>query len=453
MTSQAPAEFDQRERVQAPARLVTSVLKLVKACLLYDDGNQAVRQLVGPAVESIRTYCRLREAESARVLFAGDIVFVNRRVMRAGRDTVLLACELGEYLARCELTEVTFESHVGPAEVQGFARLLADGQRDPGVAARLREAPPNGIGVRNVEMAKDDWLPSIERSLFARVVRDYAASTLFMRRFYADLERGDLHVGNRVKRVAQKLVAIGDDAPQLCAALAAARFADGNTGRVVTSTAILACGMARMLDADRHTLANLAMAALMAEVGTARFPQGIPEDRLAASALVVLTAAGQVHPSTVSRSVIAHDALDGTVGAPAHCVLGNILQVARAFNRLRVPTKGKRAPGVDGAVAEMESRYGKGDARSYLQLLIGALGFFPVGSIVELDSGEIAAVTGVPKLAVDYRRPPVRLLCDASSNFLANPRDIDLAGTVRGEPPRTIRRALGTLDALRKRPS
>ena len=448
MTTQAPPANRATDRSAAPAHLVISVLKLVKICLLYDDSNQAVRQLVEPTREAIASFCAAREVDSAKVLFAGDIVFVNRRVLRAGRDTVVLACELGEFLARCELTEVKFDRRIGAADLLTFARWLADGQRDPRVAAQLRDAQLEGIRVRNIELSAEDWLPELERSLFARVVRDYAASTLFMRRFYADLAQGNLHVGNRVKRVAQKLVAIGEQAPQLAVALAAARFPDAEPGRVVVSTALIACGMARLLTTDRHTLTNLAMAALMAEVGAARSGGSVPEDRMAASALVVLTAAGQLHPSTVARSVIGFEAIQGA--SSERSVLGNILGLARAFNRARMPAPGRRAPGVDAVVSELESSLNGSDQYPMLQLLIGALGFFPVGSIVELDSGEIAAVLGIPSLAVDYRRPPVRLLCDASSNFLAKPRDLDLARSVRGEPQRSIKRALGTLEALRQ---
>jgi hypothetical protein len=450
MTTQAPPANRAADRSAAPAHLVISVLKLVKICLLYDDSNQAVRQLVEPTREAIASFCATREVESAKVLFAGDIVFVNRRVLRAGRDTVVLACELGELLARCDLTEIKFERRIGTADLLTFARWLADGQRDPRVAAQLRDAQLEGIRVRNIELSAEDWLPELERSLFARVVRDYAASTLFMRRFYADLAQGNLHVGNRVKRVAQKLVAIGEQAPQLAVALAAARFPDAEPGRGVVSTALIACGMARLLTTDRHTLTNLAMAALMAEVGAARCGGSVPEDRMAASALVVLTAAGQLHPSTVARSVIGFEAIQGASESSERSVLGNILGLARAFNSARMPAPGRRAPGVDAVVSELESSLNGSEQYAILQLLIGALGFFPVGSIVELDSGEIAAVLGIPSLAVDYRRPPVRLLCDASSSFLAKPRDLDLARSARGEPQRSIKRALGTLEALRQ---
>ncbi len=451
MTSLTSADRTKQERALAPARVVTSVLKLVKACLLYDDSNQAVQQLVGPTLEAISTFCLAREADSVKILFAGDIVFVNRRVLRAGRDMIMLACELGELLARCNLSEVTFVGRVGAGELLDFARQLADGQRDPNAAERLRHAEIHGVSVRWVELSTEDWLPSMERSLFARVVRDYAASTLFMRRFYADLEQGELHVGNRVKRVAQKLVVVGDEAPQLAVALAAARLPDDEPGRIVVSTAIIACGMARLLGAERTALVNLAMASLMTEVGKARFQNDVPQERLPASALVILAAAGQMHPSTISRSVIVHDALEDD--SPAVSVLGSVLRMARDFNRVRIPVKGRRSPGVDGAIAAIEQKKDVGDMQPFLQLLMGALGFFPVGTIVQLDTGEVAAVAGVPKLAVDYRKPPVRLLSDASSNFLPKPRDVDLAASVRGEPPRSIRRALGTLDGLRGKPS
>lgn len=449
MTSQAPNVDPAHQRAAAPANLVLELLKLVKSCQLYDDSNQAVRQRIAPARDAIASFCGSRETDTARILFAGDVILVNRRVLRAGRDKILLACELGEMLAHCELTDVAFDRNVGARDVLAFARLLAEGQRDRFAAAKLRESALPGIQVRYTELSPEDWNPELERSLFARVVRDYAASTLFMRRFYADLARGDLHMGNRVKRVAQKLVAMSEEAPQLAIALAAARLPDAEPGRVVVSTALIACGMARLLTSERRSLVNLVVAALMAEVGPARFADVAPDDRTAASALVLLTAAGQLHPSTVARSVIVYEALERDEAEPDRGVLGKILRVARAFNTARVPRPGQRAPGINAVVGSLNETYAATDDRPYVQLLIGALGFFPVGSIVELDSGEVAAVIGVPALAVDFQRPPVRLLCDSSGAFLAKPKDVDLGRPARGETPRTVKRVLGTMEALR----
>ena len=448
MTSQAPPTQPVQQRADASTNLVLEVLKLVKSCQLYGDSNQAVRQRLEPAREAIATFCASWEVDTARILFSNDVILVNRRVLRASRDKIVLACELGELLAHCGLSEITFDLHVRAREVLAFARLLADGQRDQLAAAKLRESSLHGIQVRYTELSPEDWNPEFDRSLFARVVRDYAASTLFMCRFYDELASGDLQMGNRVKRVAQKLVAISEEAPQLTVALAAARFPNAEIGRVAVSTALIACGMARLLTSDRRALVNLVVAALMAEVGPARFADTPPDDRVAASALVLLSAAGQLHPTTVARSVIVFEAVEPHERTPSS-VLGKTLHMARAFNAIRVPVRGQRTPNMNDVVARLNAMYGSADDRPFLQLLTGALGFFPIGSIVELDSGEVAAIMGVPSLAVDYQRPPVRLLCDSSGGFLAHPKDIDLARPARGEKPRVIKRLLGTMDALR----
>src|SRR6185437_4176680 len=68
--------------VQAPARLVLSLHHLVKACLLYSDENQAVAALVPPVSVAAGECCALRELPSVRLLFAGQIVFVNRRILK-----------------------------------------------------------------------------------------------------------------------------------------------------------------------------------------------------------------------------------------------------------------------------------------------------------------------------------------------------------------------------------
>ena len=71
----------------------------------------------------------------------------------------------------------------------------------------------------------------------------------------------------------------------------------------------------------------------------------------------------------------------------------------------------------------------------------GRSGFFPPGTLVELNTGEMAVVLAVPALPVHYARPPVRILYDARMRMIEPARDIDLAAPVPdGEPARCLRK-------------
>jgi hypothetical protein len=121
-------------------------------------------------------------------------------------------------------------------------------------------------------------------------------------------------------------------------------------------------------------------------------------------------------------------------------VLSRVLRVARRFNELRAPVEGAPGAGVDAAVEAMRANAGDPTARAYVDLLVSGLGFFPLGALVELDSGEIAVVMGAPALSVDFARPEVQLLAD-KQGALVN-RRVDLAHPPPGQPRRAIVRAL-----------
>src|SRR5581483_8104570 len=88
----------------------------------------------------------------------------------------------------------------------------------------------------------------------------------------------------------------------------------------------------------------------------------------------------------------------------------------------------------------LANRAADGTERAIVKLLVGALGIYPAGTLVELSTGELAVVLETPAMPVDYVRPPVKILYDARANLLDEPIDVDLA-KVPG-PIRFIRKSI-----------
>jgi hypothetical protein len=98
---------------------------------------------------------------------------------------------------------------------------------------------------------------------------------------------------------------------------------------------------------------------------------------------------------------------------------------------------------MDDAVQALFGHARDATERTYAKLLLGALGLFPAGTLVELTTGELAVVTATPRLPIDFARPPVRVLYDADANLLEDPVDVDLAAPPPpGQAPRLIKRAV-----------
>jgi hypothetical protein len=427
------------------SKLVLALHHLIKACILYRGENHAVTSMTAAVSAAVADLAALGDAPHARVLVADELIFVNGRILKGPREASSIGHELAGLLARAGIAELTFDRGVPAESIAAFARAVAGAAHDPAAARAVLEGQVAGVSARWVDPTAVDALPEIDRASLGRVVQGYAAAVVRMRRALEGIERGDLGPAARSRRVAQALVALVEEQPEVLAALATAAFPDGDPARVAVSTAVVALLMARRLVDDPRALASLAAAALLADAGRIRLgDMTAARDRFAASALVALTALGRLDPAGAAPALIAYEALRLAYGPPLAgrepLVLARVLHTARRFNELRVPAAGAPGAGVDVAVEVLRASSADPGARVYLDLLVSGLGFFPLGTLVRLSTGEIAVVMGVPAASVDFAQPEVLLLADARG-VLVN-RRVDLARPAPGQPKRTVARAL-----------
>ncbi|MGK4001490.1 hypothetical protein WMF31_02620 [Sorangium sp. So ce1036] len=464
-------------RRRAALGLVQMLYRLAKACLLHSDSNQAVLSLVPSAIDSIVQFCELSGTEAATLVFAGNTLFINGQMLRASRETYEVALELGSFFETCDVSEVVLDKAVRRAELAAFARLLADAQRDRSSAARLAQSSLRGVRVRKLTNPFPGGSIEGDGTRTGRISRTYAAALLVMRGFYAGLRAGEAALPQRVKRVAQKLVAAAEEDARLLLSIAAGKVADPDEAGLSVSTAIVALGIARQLTTDRRMLGGLVTAALLYDVSRLRLTgavagaaagggepaagpfleRGLSEDekeRLPASAAVMLTALGKLHAPSITRTVIAYEALALRPGGPrgplyggrrSPTVLARILAVARQFTELRSASFPvlDGAPGgasLDGVLQRMTTGAESATDRAIGRLLVGALGIIPTGTFVQLSTGELGVVLATPSSPAHFAQPPVRLLFDEQGQRLAAPVDVDLSLRAPGAEPCFIMR-------------
>jgi hypothetical protein len=423
----------------AATQLVHALYRLIKVCMLHFDENQAVASAVDFTRKALISFCQVAGADTATLVFAMDSVFVNGQIFRGSRESYALATELGAFLETCGVSEVAIEKPVTENELATFGRLIAEGQRDKAAAARVRAVPLPNLRARRVRGAGAEGALAEDNSPAARIVRTYSGSVVIMRGLYDDLKAGELKFPSRVKRVAQRLVAHADTDVRHLIALAASAPSEPDPASVAVTTAVLAVAMARQVTSDRLVLGAIATSALLFDAGRPRLlhpkgadveVRGLVErslgedelDRLAPSTVVVLTALGRIHPPSVTRAVIAYEALGlrrparGPLygGRRPPTVHARIVQTARLFTELRMTAPGDPPVSIDDAIQLMMARATDANSRTYVKLLVGTLGIYPAGTLVELSTGELAVVMATPALPVDFSRPPVRIMKDAS---------------------------------------
>ena len=419
-------------------------------------------------VAALREHGR-RTGQGASVLFAHGAIFVNGRLMRARRDVYERCLGAGQVLDRCGIAEIALARDVFPADLRTLASLLGEFNRCPEpvvperITPRVRLRPINDAARRH-EIAGEQQLAPEDA-----IVHTYASAIVLMRRFLEGLRRGRYTLPRRFKRIAQRLVDLSAGGTPAFLGVTAARNASHDDAGQAVNTAVLSLAMARQITGDSLVLQRLAMAALLYDTGKSRLAQagagkddggmilpGLSEQQEAempAGTAVVLTALGRLSDEGMVRTVLAYEAhwmkrqarlgpLYRGLRQPA--LLSRIVSVARSFNDLLTPASGKEPLTADGAIAKLEQEAESAADRTVLRLLVGALGIFPTGTLVELSTGEVALVVQTPSHPALYSQPRVRLIFDASGAPVDRFLEVDLAQA--GEPPRHIRRVVATSD-------
>ena len=430
------------------AGVVISIYRLAKLAQMHDLANQAFTRQLEQTHQIIGDYC-LRSGSNVNVMFAHRAIFVAGQLLKGSRSTYEAATELGELFERLGGSELYIQRDVTREELLAFAEQISTsyrgvGQfRSPTPKIRLR-AVADSARLRGLEL--EDLSPD------QRIVRMYASAIVIIRRFFEDLQASRYILPRRIKRIAQSLVDLSEGSTPSFLGVTEVRNANFDEAGRAVNTAILAVSMAREVTHERAILSQIAMAAMMHDVARPRAlaliqaqgsampgmqaPTTISEDqedRLAAGAAAVLTALGRVNEPSITRTVLTFEALWlrrqqwlGPVywGARAPTLHAKLIAIARRYNDLLTPEPGLLPPTPDYAVAALSEELKEAQDRTALRMLVSALGLLPMGTVVQLATGEVAEVVRGPKGPGERAR--VRLVMDQNGQQI-QPVEIELA--------------------------
>lgn len=438
------------------ANVVVAIYRLAKLAQLHDLGNQAFLRQLEQTHQSVADYC-LRAGTNVNVMFAHKAIFVAGQLLKGNRGTYESAAELGEILAWCGGSELTITRDVGVDDLRALAEGISQALRSG--KGSFRSSSPH-IRLRPVSDSARLRGLEIERLAYEqRIVRTYASAIVIMRRFFEDLEAGRYVLPQRVKRVSQNLVDLSDGSTAAFLGVTEMRNANSDDAGRAVNTAILSVLVARQLTHDRATLAQLAMSAMMFDAGRPRAMAhaqragavGIvrarlgedEEDRLPSGTAAVLTAVGRLNEASIRRTVTAYEALwmrrSATLGPPYRgarqpTLHARIVQIARRYNEHMIPDPGLPAPAPDHAIAKLTIELADPADQTVLRMLVSALGIYPIGTVLQLTSGDVVEVT-----SVGAARPRARVVMDNRGGVVTRAVEIDLAQ----RPDVQIARVLG----------
>lgn len=436
------------------SEVILAVFRLLKTSLVHALDNKAI-QLTCKDTHGIVSDFAATVGGYVSITYVEDTIFVCGQLLRASRSIYESAMEVGKLLGACGVSEISFTGDVSQKDMLDLCAAFSIAVRDPTQRNRLNEAKLNNIVVREVDStlqsggnSGDDerGLPEMQRALSA-----YASALVVMRQFFERLAAGKPVMPHRIKRVAQRMVAIGeDDEGALIAMTTLANAHRDEAGRAVQS-AILSVLIGRRLTPNRTGLAQLAMAALMTDVGRVRLAglegleKFIPLSDDVERAVPALTsslciATGGVNMQNAMRTVAAYEAThmerQELVGPlyqrkMAPMVHSKILYLVRQVLDRIAPRDGSRAKSPLDALAEV-SKLPNVDEVAY-KLLIQAVGVLPTGTVVEFETGEWGIVIGPSTNPKALTRPRVNLITDRNGQVFSRPKPIDLGDTSQGK--------------------
>jgi putative nucleotidyltransferase with HDIG domain len=237
---------------------------------------------------------------------------------------------------------------------------------------------------------------------------------------------------------------------------------DNYTFTHMVNVSILTMGQARALGIDGSLLREFGLAALMHDIGKVKTPLEVlnKPDRLTDDEFVIMKRhvvdGAEILRATPDIPTLApvvafehHLRLDGTgypqVKRPALNLGTQLCSIADVYDAMRSQRKYQQAHASDRILEVLRRSDGQQFDQHLVRRFAQLVGIYPVGNLVQLETGEIAVVTTI--YAPDPHRPKVRIIIDKAGTRLEHPYDLHLWESGPGGAPQgTIARPIDPKD-------
>lgn len=430
----------------APDELVRRLAAAVRAAELYAPSHPLVRRNADALLAACTDW--LQRVQPLIVGFLESEVVVNDvRLPRAGATLTGLIRDMRER----EIEKITIVRGIELGDLRGFLEELAAQSAQAPLAERLAARGIRRLGIGRVAVEE----PSDEETGLGAARRIYTDAVRSAERIWEAAAAGegpDPHAARGIIDSLSRLVY--HDRTSLLALTALKRH-DSYTFTHMVNVTSLAMALGRSLNLEGPALREFGFAALMHDIGKVRTPPEIlnKPDKLTDEEFAVMKRhvvdGAHILRRTPDMPALApvvafehhlRQDLSGYpegIGARALNLCTQVVSIVDVFDALRSHRPYRQALATDRIKAIMAQKDSPAFNRVLLRRFVTLMGLFPVGTLVRLNTDELAVVTR--EHPEDPFRPQVKLLTDARGARLEEPL---LANTwerdARGEFPRAI---------------
>jgi HD-GYP domain-containing protein (c-di-GMP phosphodiesterase class II) len=281
------------------------------------------------------------------------------------------------------------------------------------------------------------------REEIPNAIEAFDCATEKMREMLGEVKKGRAINLDRLKAAVTPLVESILRNPDAMAWLGGLRKREEGHLSFTVTAAVWAVIVGRHVGLDRHNLINLAMGGVLVDIGNTQIPRSIgtkegaltDEERGIMQTHVeygveIAEKIGGISDDVLAMVRCHHERHDGS-GYPAQIagadipVFGRISGVTDCYDAMISERPYAPAKSSYDAIRELNGLAGTAHQREVVEQFVQALGMFPTGSLVELNSGEVAIV--VEQHPVHRLRPNLIVLLDEDKQPLKTSKPMSLA--------------------------
>lgn len=442
-------------------KLLIAFYGAISALKLYPLENAAVQQALDELHGLVRRVAAADGGVEIRVV--GDFFFLNETRLRL---------DLSNFSTFGSFARALQDHGIGAVEVLGgiqrqeWAPFLSVLLRKPhgedpfqGFMDRLAETPVENIDLRP---EKDVQEPERDEEALTAAKRTYAQSVQVAKDVMGDVRLGKAVNVRKVKRAVQGIVDQVLSNENSMVTMTTLRDFDEYTFTHCVNVCIFSVVIGQRLGLDKLQLYELGLGALFHDIGKQRVdydiinkPGGLTEEEwvlLKEHTTEGLLCLFKMHgfadvPYRQMLMAYEHHMKIDLTGYPANkrkrepTLFSRIVAVADAFDAGTSVRSYQYNPWPpDAVLREMRDNPKRGFDTLLVKALITATGVYPIGTLVILDTHELAVVSEVNKNPDLLHRPKVKVISDAMGVPLAEPVTLDLAidDPATGAPARGI---------------
>lgn len=409
-------------------RTATLFSACIKGMMLYPPAHPSVLQPLEEAASNCADI--LFKQPEFKIGLVDDTFFFEEHLFTNPSAPV---AELTQLVRDRGVPGFTFRKGLSREELGRFFSVIV--RKSSGIAANAEELRRAGIEHIVPSGAEDEEEREEERP---SALGMYGEALDAVQEVFREIEKGRIPDCRKVIRVVEEMVSTAVmDTPTLLG-LSMIKDYDNYTYNHSVNVGILSMALGATLGFGREELKDLGVAGMLHDIGKTRVPKDIlnKPGKLTSAELEeikrhseygagIIKEMEEINPA-ISDAVLGHHIQYDRKGYPewgrqrSFGIITDILAVADAYDALTTLRVYQRPYTPKAAIDRLRQLCGSRFDGRMVEKFVEMMGTYPVGTMVRLDSNEVAVV--VRPNPEDREFPMVRIIMDAAGELLPEPR-------------------------------